>query len=752
MDVFLAKITNRTNVDNILSKKVFTHQDIYNFESEMNVDSFVFLVFSGDKSRIDWEQGVIGFGHITRAPYDKGYNPDKQRYFKIDIQPDFILEHPLPPKYTKLHPKYQNELYDVPYVGANHFPNQAIAKTSGKNAEALFHLFEDTIPGAITSLNLDFDFLTKKDSATIKDDFKDYLLEKNKASTVSSYINALDQIPEYLNSINMECPFVWDENVNKEDLITAAKFVKSESMKENGGQLGGYLPKSHWNNGWFYSGVNNFITFLEKEIEENQSLVPNQVTNEDFDITKFISDINKTGLVFSEKMIFRFISSLLSKRFLLLTGLSGSGKTKLAQSFVNWITGKHSSTFLLLKEALKSERIIQNYKIHSISPHFIEIINISGSTGKIIPLPTSAIYEWYNSFVKGAIDSNDDPKEKRHEIGEKSIYQKYLHGFYGELFKISSVMYEINQKVADNFIEQYKIIPVGADWTNRDQLIGFPNAMNQEEYIFPDTGALNLIMDAINNPSHPFFLILDEMNMSHVERYFSDFLSAMESNDKIHLHDKDELLHILPKNILLPNNLFIIGTVNIDETTYMFSPKVLDRANVLEFRVDEDEMKTFFNDMQEVNIDTLSGEGIPMSRSFLDRSLIPVLDESQKLRDELIPFFNKLQEAGAEFGYRTAFEISTFIKKCSDLVNDKMTRDEIVDAAIMQKLLPKLHGSRNKIERILKDLGMLCLENSDNQDFSESDPQKIKYPVSYEKLQRMHKRVIADGFTSYAEA
>jgi 5-methylcytosine-specific restriction protein B len=81
-----------------------------------------------------------------------------------------------------------------------------------------------------------------------------------------------------------------------------------------------------------------------------------------------------------------------------------------------------------------------------------------------------------------------------------------------------------------------------------------------------------------------------------------------------------------------------------------------------------------------------------------------------------------------------------------------MTRDEIVDAAIMQKLLPKLHGSRNKIERILKDLGNLCLKNSDIKDFMESNPENIKYPVSYEKLQRMHKRVVSDGFTSYAEA
>ena len=72
------------------------------------------------------------------------------------------------------------------------------------------------------------------------------------------------------------------------------------------------------------------------------------------------------------------------------------------------------------------------------------------------------------------------------------------------------------------------------------------------------------------------------MNLSHVERYFSDFLSAMESEDPIHLHDNMKL-NVPPWKIELPLNLFVVGTVNVDETTYMFSPKVLDRANTIEF-------------------------------------------------------------------------------------------------------------------------------------------------------------------------
>ena len=133
------------------------------------------------------------------------------------------------------------------------------------------------------------------------------------------------------------------------------------------------------------------------------------------------------------------------------------------------------------------------------------------------------------------------------------------------------------------------IVPVGADWTNREALLGYPNALNEGEYVLPENGVLNLLIEA-NKPENqdkPYFLILDEMNLSHVERYFADFLSVMESQEHIPLHPETEMWKgcRVPGKVSLPPNLFIVGTVNIDETTYMFSPKVLDRANVIEFRV-----------------------------------------------------------------------------------------------------------------------------------------------------------------------
>ena len=82
-----------------------------------------------------------------------------------------------------------------------------------------------------------------------------------------------------------------------------------------------------------------------------------------------------------------------------------------------------------------------------------------------------------------------------------------------------------------------------------------------------------------------------------------------------------------------------------------------------------------------------------------------------------------------------------------------MDRDAVIDAAIMQKLLPKVHGSRNKIEKILKKLGQLCLNDSEKEPFrNDLSSRDIKYKLAYEKTERMYSRVVADGFTSYAEA
>jgi len=270
---------------------------------------------------------------------------------------------------------------------------------------------------------------------------------------------------------------------------------------------------------------------------------------------------------------------------------------------------------------------------------------------------------------------------------------------------------------------------------------------------------LNLIIEAskIENANKPYFLILDEMNLSHVERYFADFLSVMESDDKINLYSGAARKDIdgieIPKEIFWSKNLFIIGTVNIDETTYMFSPKVLDRANTIEFRVDESNIKSFFDLPSKIDLFVVESKGATMAKNFLEISLDNSIDKDDEYTVVFVKFFNELKRVGAEFGYRTAVEMLLLIKKLNTV--SSISKNESIDIAVMQKLLPKLHGSRSKISKVLDALILLCLKDGQIFSIAKSDEvilENINYPIAFEKLVRMYENALDNGFTSYAEA
>ncbi len=368
-----------------------------------------------------------------------------------------------------------------------------------------------------------------------------------------------------------------------------------------------------------------------------------------FEASLFFNALRAAGLNYSPTLITRFCAALLTKPFVILTGLSGSGKTKLAQAFVQWICEDKS---------------------------------------------------------------------------------------------------------------QYRVVPVGADWTNREPLLGYPNALKQDEYVKPDSGVLDLIIQANHKPALPHFLILDEMNLSHVERYFADFLSAMESKEEIPLYAEGTVGNGVPARLRLPPNLFIIGTVNIDETTHMFSPKVLDRANTIEFRISDSEMEEFLGNIKEFNPTPLTKSGSKAAHSFLQltqNKSITVTDIAE-INQTLIRFFRELRKTAAEFGYRSATEILRLIHQLS-VLDSHLTTNQKVDIAIIQKLLPKLHGSRRKLSPVLVTLGSFCIDREvkiekdvfDNEHF-DFNGAGVLYPLSLEKIARMYRGAIDNGFTSFAEA
>lgn len=270
------------------------------------------------------------------------------------------------------------------------------------------------------------------------------------------------------------------------------------------------------------------------------------------------------------------------------------------------------------------------------------------------------------------------------------------------------------EKQTDSGINNTLLIPVGADWTDNTKILGYFNPLANEgkgEYVKSEI--LTFLELANENPSIPFFLILDEMNLSHVERYFSDFLSAMESGKPILLYKKPENCECaVPEKIMLPKNLFVTGTVNIDETTYMFSPKVLDRANVIEFKPEmNDVLENLVSDSSSDKEETAKpgvAEGFMELANKIRSGIVPdkLIDELEKLKSVLKSIYEILEKSGFEFAYRTAKEIRLYTVASYETCEDKsqFNINPVIDQQIVQKILPKIHGNKKQIGNLLSEL------------------------------------------------
>jgi 5-methylcytosine-specific restriction protein B len=149
-----------------------------------------------------------------------------------------------------------------------------------------------------------------------------------------------------------------------------------------------------------------------------------------------------------------------------------------------------------------------------------------------------------------------------------------------------------------------------------------------------------------------------------------------------------------------------------------------------------------------------------MGTSFLEMASRKLLASSDNdtINDTLVKFFGELKKTGSEFGYRSATEILRLIHHLTELDNT-MTINEKLDIAIIQKLLPKLHGSRRRLSPVLETLGDFCVIDDlkvikdvfEQEEFDFSSPD-VLYPLSLEKIARMYKGAIDNGFASFAEA
>lgn len=278
-------------------------------------------------------------------------------------------------------------------------------------------------------------------------------------------------------------------------------------------------------------------------------------------------------------------------------------------------------------------------------------------------------------------------------------------------------------KYLETGINNTLLIPVGADWTDNTKILGYFNPLaNNGKGEYVKSEILTFLELAKENPSIPFFLILDEMNLSHVERYFSDFLSAMESGEPILLYKKPEDCEcVVPEKITLPENLFVTGTVNIDETTYMFSPKVLDRANVIEFKP---EMKDILDNLisgassdEQKTAESGVAEGFMELANKIRNGDVPdeLKNELEKIKPVLESIYKILEKSGFEFAYRTAKEIRLYAIASYETCEDKsqFNINSVIDQQIVQKILPKIHGNKKQIGSMLAELKTELEKNED---------------------------------------
>lgn len=317
--------------------------------------------------------------------------------------------------------------------------------------------------------------------------------------------------------------------------------------------------------------------------------------------------------------------------------------------------------------------------------------------------------------------------------------------------KIVRLLAESLGATPDN--SRYQTISVRPDWNDNSDLIGYKNLKDQ----FIEGQLTKIIKEAIKleNKNKPYFICLDEMNLARVEYYFSDYLSIIESRKKQGQDIiTDNIVNETELTLHIPDNIYLIGTVNMDDTTFQFSRKVLDRANTIEFS--DVDLENLFIDTIEEKI-----EPILANNDFLKTTYLKTTDIEEEHREyariinkKIIEINEILKKSQKQFAYRVRDEILFYMieNKKAELLHE----DIAFDYQIMQKILPAINGSENSIKEILVDLfNYVCdkkvINDTDdiNIDEAQNYLQNAKYKNSAQKIIYMLKGYQNDGYISF---
>lgn len=271
----------------------------------------------------------------------------------------------------------------------------------------------------------------------------------------------------------------------------------------------------------------------------------------------------------------------------------------------------------------------------------------------------------------------------------------------------------------------YCMVQVKPNWHDSTDLFGYYSEIAHKYHTTP---VVEFICKAYAYPETPFFLCLDEMNLAPVEQYFAEYLSAIESMEKkgddwvtdslVAIPSKkdedgkdvrdliavDQLMGgqasqragkwIKDHGLTIPANLFVVGTVNMDETTHQFSRKVLDRAMTL--LMDEIDFTKMSEKKKPSDEILLEPDGI---KFFLEKEESASLDKDEMMMLQQVN--NTLANTPFVVGYRFANEYALYrdaIGKLDEDDNTEVRNRKALDHIVLMKLLPRIHGEAGEVK------------------------------------------------------
>ncbi len=255
--------------------------------------------------------------------------------------------------------------------------------------------------------------------------------------------------------------------------------------------------------------------------------------------------------------------------------------------------------------------------------------------------------------------------------------------------------------------DKFLMVPVSPTWTDDSDVLGYPDIVNSV-YRAADSGIVNLLIEAAENPTETFIICFDEMNLAKVEHYFSQFLSVLEMEKgrrKLRLYNEDLQNKFYngsryPHEIFIGENVIFTGTVNLDESTHHFSDKVLDRANLMTLHVEP------FEQLLQLAKASVDKTEMKQKISYTVQEFVKQ-DRKMALNENELAFLWEVHKALTEIsinlgiGPRVVRQIDHYIKNLSDLKDCPIDRKRAFDLQFSQRILSKIRGSEEMLQKLI---------------------------------------------------